>query len=173
MSTRAFRLARGARKVALLGHVLASVGWFGMAIVVAAAGITAAATGDATLPPVLYRVMADAVWLTVPMGLVAAATGVVLGVGTTWGLVKHGWVVAKIVITTAVLVTDPIVVSRAANRALSSGDAPRPLYGSTIAHCVMLTVATALSVFKPGGRTPFARRSFVAQRGEQRAAVGH
>ena len=84
-STPAFRLSRTPRKIALLAHVLASVGWFGMAIMVAAAGVTAAATGDATLPSFLYRVMADAVWLTVPMGVLALATGVLLGVGTKWG----------------------------------------------------------------------------------------
>ena len=155
--TTAFHLARTPRKVVLLAHVLASVGWFGVAVAIAAAGITAAATGDATLPPLLYRVMADAVWLTIPMGLLALTTGTILGLGTKWGVVQHWWVVVKVAITTAVLVTDPLVVARAANRALDSGSAPRPLYGSTIAHCVMLTIATALSMLKPGGRTPWAR----------------
>ena len=160
--TPAFRLSRTPRKIALLAHVLTSVGWFGMAIMVAAAGVAAAATGDATLPAFLYRAMADAVWLTVPMGVLALATGVLLGVGTKWGLVAHWWVVAKIVINAAVLVTDPLVVSRAANRALDSGHAPTPLYGSTIAHCVMLAVATTLSVVKPGGRTLWRRTSTAA-----------
>jgi hypothetical protein len=159
MTATGYRLGRTPRKVVLLAHVLASVGWFGMAVAVAAAGITATATSDSTLPPLLYRVMADAVWLTVPMGLLALATGTILGFGTKWGLFRHWWVVAKIAITTAVLVTDPLVVARAANRALDSGSAPPPLYGSTIAHCVMLTIATTLSMLKPGGTTPWARRT--------------
>ena len=36
-----------------------------------------------------------------------------------------------------------------------------PLYGSTIAHVVVLGVATVLSVFKPRGRTPWGRRQLV------------
>jgi hypothetical protein len=172
MSDRSLRLTRTPRKLALLAHVLTSVGWFGMAILVAAAGLAAAATGDATLPPVLYRVMADAIWLTVPMGALALITGVILGLGTTWGVVKYWWVVAKIAINVAVMVTDPIVVLRAANRALDRGQAPAPLYGSTIAHCVMLAVATMLSVLKPGGPTPWRRTSRVTRAIVARDAAG-
>jgi hypothetical protein len=138
-------------------HILTSVGWFGVAVVVAFCGLVAAFTGDATLPPVLYRTMQTAPWLSIPMGLAAAATGVVLGLGTTFGLVRNWWVVAKIAISAAVVITDAVLVGRVAHDALVTGHAPVPLYGSTIAHVVMLAVATVLSVFKPRGRTPWSR----------------
>jgi hypothetical protein len=91
------------------------------------------------------------------MGLAAAATGTVLGLGTTYGLVRNWWVVAKIAISAAVVITDAVLVGRVAHEALVTGQAPVPLYGSTIAHVVMLAVATVLSVFKPKGRTPWSR----------------
>jgi len=147
-----------AHKVALTAHVLGSVGWFGAAVVVAFCGLTAAATEDPTLPTALYRTMETAVWITLPLGLVTVATGALLSLGTVWGFVRHWWIVAKIAITVAVLVTDPLVVAPAAREALDAGTAPTQLYGSTVAHCVMLAVATTLSVLKPRGRTPLGRR---------------
>ena len=153
----AFRLRRRAHKVVLCAHILTSVGWFGVAVVVAFCALLAAFTDDPSLPPVLHRTIETAPWLSIPMGLAAAATGVVLGLGTTFGLVRNWWVVAKIAISAAVVVTDALLVGRVAHEALATGHVPTPLYGSTIAHVVLLAVATVLSVFKPRGRTPWSR----------------
>jgi hypothetical protein len=152
------RLGGTARRVVLTAHILTAAGWFGIAVLVAVATVTAGVTDDATLAAALYRAVAGAIAVSVPMGLLALATGVVLGVGTTWGVLQHWWVVAKLVINVAVVATDLVVVAPAAHRALAAGTAPVPLYGSTIAHCVVLAVATALSVFKPPARTPLGRR---------------
>jgi hypothetical protein len=38
------------------------------------------------------------------------------------------------------------------------GQLSRPLIDPAIAHCVVLAVATILSVWKPRGRTPLGRR---------------
>jgi hypothetical protein len=124
---------------------------------VACCGLLAAFTGDASLPPALYRVVQTAPWLSIPMGLAAVGTGVVLGLGTTYGLLRNWWVVAKMAISVAVVVTDAVLVGRVAHEALVTGQPPTPLFGSTIAHVVVLAVATVLSVFKPRGRTPWSR----------------
>jgi hypothetical protein len=154
----AFRLRGAAHRVALTAHILTSVGWFGIAVVVAFCGVAAAATGDPTLTTALYRMMETAPWLSIPVGLAAAASGVVLGLGTAHGLIRNWWVVAKMLIAGAVVVTDAVLVSRVAHHAATTGEVTAPLYGSTIAHVVILAVATVLSVFKPRGRTPWGRR---------------
>jgi hypothetical protein len=154
-----FRLRKTAHKVALTAHVLGSVGWFGVALVVAFCGITAVVTTDPTLPVALYRAMHASLWLSIPIGAVAVCTGVVLSLGTAWGLARHWWVVAKIGISVAVIVTDALVISSATARAASTGTASSPLRDGTIAHCIVLAVATGLSIFKPKGRTPHGRRS--------------
>ncbi len=141
----------------LTAHILTSVGWFGAAIVVLALVFWAGTTSDPTVANSIYRVLANLPRLSIPLGIAAAATGGVLSVGTSWGLFKNWWVVAKIVITIAVVVTDAVVISHVARDALASGDAARPLYDGSIAHAIALFFATVLSVFKPKGRTGWKR----------------
>jgi hypothetical protein len=144
--------------VALTAHILAAVGWFGVALVVAFCGIAASATSDPTLAPALYRTMETSLWLSIPIGLTAVATGTILGLGTVFGLIRHWWVLAKLAIAVAIVVTDAVLVGRVAHDAVISGAAPPALYGSTIAHTLLLAVAAVLSVFKPWGRTAWGRR---------------
>jgi hypothetical protein len=153
-----FRLRGRAFKVGLTAHILAAVGWFGTAVVVAFCAITAATTSDSTLSHALYRTMQIAPWLSIPAGLVAVATGALIGVGTSWGLVRHRWVAAKIAIAVAVISTDALVVRSSAHHAVLTGTAPRPLYGVTIGHMILLAVAASLAIFKPGGRTRWGKR---------------
>lgn len=152
-----FRLRKRAYKTALVAHVLSSVGWFGIAVLVAFVVLTAAATGDPAQSGGLYRALALTPWLSIPAGIVAALTGVVLSLGTAHGLVRHWWVLAKVAISVAVVATDAAVVTRFAHEAAQTGVAAQPIYHAAIAHVVALAVATALSVFKPRGRTPWAR----------------
>lgn len=163
-TARPWRLSGPAYKAAITGHVLSSVGWFGAAVLVAFCGIYAVSTGDAATAHAMYRVMEAAPWLTVPLGLLAGATGLVLSIGTKWGILRHGWVVAKIVITLVLLITDPLLIARGAHDATISGNAAGTLFGPVFAHVVLLTVATILSVFKPKGLTPYGRR--IRQQGQ-------
>jgi hypothetical protein len=152
-----FRLRGKAHKAALTVHVLASVGWFGMAVGIVVALITAASTGDPTFAASLRRVVEASPWLTIPVGLTAVATGALLSLGTVWGLLRHWWVVAKIAIAIAVITTDATVVRLAAHDAVRTGGTSSPAWGPTIAHVVVLAVATLLSIAKPRARTPWAR----------------
>jgi hypothetical protein len=153
-----FRLRRRAHKIAITAHVLAAVGWFGIAVAIAFGGVAATVTSDPTLAHALFRAMETVPWLSIPFGLIAVASGMLLGVGTVYGLVRHWWVVAKIAIAAAVIITDSVIVARVAHDAAVTGSPAPPLFGSTSAHVVVLGVATALSVFKPRGRTPWGRR---------------
>ena len=145
-------------------------------------GITATVTTDPALPVALYRAMHVSLWLSIPMGVVAVGTGVALSLGTAWGLVRHWWVVAKIGIAAAVIVTDVSVISSATANAVSTGTASSPLRDGTVAHCVVLAVATGLSASKPNvaparvlvarrdaGR-PYRRESMTAPDCRRRAA---
>ena len=96
-------------------------------------------------------------WLTVPLGAVAAATGVVLGLGTKWGLARYWWVVIKEVAVVPVVVTDLLVVAPAAHdgaRGSCRGGCSTPPSPT----CVVLGIATVVSLAKPFGRTARGRR---------------
>ena len=138
-----------ARKTWLALHVISSVGWLGVTL--ANLALASAAFGA----PQLYRAMAllgDLVVL--PLALTALATGVVLGLGTKWGLVKHRWVLVKFALT-AVAVAATAFSLRPELHAAARGVAGA---GTSVlaASCVSLAIyvfSTVVSVFKPWGRT--------------------
>jgi uncharacterized membrane protein len=71
------------------------------------------------------------------MSILTLATGIVLGLATRWGVLRHGWVVAKLVL---------LVVTVAAAFALPM------VWTTSAAQWGALLAATVLSVFKPSGR---------------------
>lgn len=137
----------------LVTHVLTAVGWFGLALTVAFSAFVGSSTDDVAF----YEVIQATLRLSVPLGLAAAATGVVLSVTTRWGLVRHWWVVVKEAITVAVIATDVLVVGPAMAKAVDTGT-PGEIPGPIYAHVVVLALATTLSVVKPRARTSLARR---------------
>jgi hypothetical protein len=150
-----FHLRRRPHKVVLVAHVLASVGWFGIALLVAVGGFAAAWTSDATLSHSLRQVMETSPYLTITLGLGSLVSGAVLGLGTRFGLVRYWWVLLKQLITVAVIATDALLIPRVAHTAVTTGVAPAPLFGASVAHVVLLGVATALSIVKPKARVPW------------------
>jgi hypothetical protein len=146
------RLRRRAHQALLTAHVLSSVGWFGVAMTVAFCGIVGRSRDDLAF----YEVIRSSLGLSVPFGLAAATTGVLLSVTTRWGLVRHWWVVAKEAGAVAVIATDVLVIAPTMDRALDTG-VPAAMPGPIYAHCVVLALATVLSVVKPRARTPLGR----------------
>jgi hypothetical protein len=143
-------------RVILTAHILTATGWFGAALVVAVLAGAAGASDDAAAH-VLYRAVGTAIWVTAPLGAAAVVTGIILGLTTPWGVVRYRWVVAKELLAVAVIATDLALLGPNAGDALH-GHLDGPLLDPAIAHCVVLAVATVLSVFKPGGRTALGRR---------------
>ena len=144
-------LRRTGRKLVLVLHVLTSVGWFGIAVFVAFLVLAAATIGDPAIARGYSHAVETSVWLSVPVGLAAAVSGVVLGLGTKWGLARYWWVLAKEIIVVPVVLTDLLVVAPGAHDA-ANGPVPGRLLDPAIAHCVALTGATVLSLVKPFGR---------------------
>jgi ABC-type Fe3+ transport system permease subunit len=150
------RAARTRHRVVLTAHVLTSAGWFGAAVVVAVL-LGVAASSGAVASHALSRALQTTIWVTVSFGAAAVATGVVLGLVTKWGVVRYRWVVAKELLALAVIVTDLALLGPSVADG-ADGRLAGPHLQPAIAHCVVLTVATVLSVFKPGGRTALGRR---------------
>jgi hypothetical protein len=79
---------------------------------------------------------------------------VILSVGTAWGLFQHYWIVAKLALTVAVIVTGVRFVGAWVEQAVATGPGPvaTPLIYASLAHLLMLGAATVISIYKPWGR---------------------
>jgi hypothetical protein len=154
----------GLRKFALTAHVVSSVGWLGAVAGFLALAVVGLTSLDVQMVRAAYLGMHLTGWFViVPLCLASLITGVVQSLGTTWGLFRHYWVVAKLVMTvpaTLLLLLHMQPISRIAHRAaettLSSADLRGPRIDVVVeagAALLVLLVATVLSVYKPRGMT--------------------
>ena len=152
---KARRLSPGLRKLVLAAHALVAVGWFGIVVAKLVLELAAVTGKDAEIPEAAYLFMGlfDRA-LFPPMALGTLLTGIVLSVGTAWGLFRHYWIMAKLVLTVAVIVTGVVFVGAWLEeaRAAASGPAAVRLVYASLAHLLMLGAATVISIYKPWGR---------------------
>ena len=162
-------MSAGLRKLSLTAHVTSSVGWLGSVAGFLALAIAGLTSPNEQIVRASYVAMELVGWcVIVPLSVASLITGLVQSLGTTWGVFRHYWVVAKLAITVAasilLLVHMQIadrMASAAADMTLAAGDFRGlriQLVADAGAAVLVLLVATALSVFKPQGLTPFGRK---------------
>jgi hypothetical protein len=161
------RLTPPLYKLLLTAHIVASVGWLGVAFAKLALSVTAARTLDPGLPQTLLVAISVIDRVFPPAAILTLITGIVLGLVTKWGIVQYTWVLAKLVLTIGVPVTAVRLGERYLVDALN-GASPRALIVLVIVHVIMLAVATLLSVYKPWGKSWYG-----LWRDRRRAATGH
>ena len=129
------------RRLALTVHVLCSVGWIGAAASYLALGITAQTSNHAPTVRAAWTAMNITGWyIIVPLGISALATGLLMSLGTRWGLLKHYWVLIALILTSlslAVLI-------------LHMPSVPPPHYKSPLLTTPWSTSSTATSPTPPG-----------------------
>lgn len=151
------------RKLALVAHVTASVGWLGA--IVAFLVLAVAALDE----PGLYPAMSVVAWSAiVPLCFATIWTGILQSLGTEWGLFRHYWVIVKIGVTVVatfflLLHMQPVshLADLAADHPLGPDDHRRErlqLVFDAAGGIALLLVAVVLSVFKPRGMTRHGRR---------------
>ncbi len=153
------------RKFALAAHVTTSVGWIGAVLAFLALALGGLLGTDDQLVRSAYITMAWIAWFViVPLALASFATGVVSSLGTGWGLLRHYWVLIKLLITvgaTAVLIVymQPINLLAAAATSgslLPEHRDPRVLMVvASAAALIALLLLMALSIYKPKGMTKY------------------
>lgn len=159
-------MSRRFRKAVLVAHVAVSVGWLGAASLMAMLGVLAARSSVETRPAVYEMLHMLDLAAMIPFSLGAVGTGLVLSIGTTWGLLRFYWVVAKMIVTLAIMLFAALHVSRMAVLAgvLISRDTHTDLTAVNLqihVGALLVTAAllfnTALSIVKPWGRTPLGK----------------
>jgi hypothetical protein len=149
---RAWRLSPRARRILLTAHLLVSVGLFGDVAGFLAVSIRAAAADDPEVARASYDILAMfSTVFGIPLSLAALVTGIGLGLGTKWGVLRYPWTTAKLVLIVTVLLMGAFVLGPSVDqmRDGSGGVEGRILLGA-IWDLVALGTATVLGVFKPG-----------------------
>lgn len=153
------------RRLALAIHLMCSVGWPGAVVAYLALDLTVATSQD----PQLVR----AAWIAmgmitssviVPLALASLVTGVIMALGTRWGLFRHWWVLISLLLTVLailVLVGETRLITSVATMAADPTTADDLVLSRppTLLHSVgglaVLAVIQVLNVFKPQGLTPY------------------
>jgi hypothetical protein len=160
---RPWRLRGRARKGMLIAHLLSAGIWIGVDLLVAVFVLVGWFSDDAGLRSVAYQALGSFVlWPMLVSALVCLATGVVLGLGSKYGLVRYWWVAVKLVLN-LVLAVLIIVLLRpgmdevvAYGRSVGAGEPTAfdasGLFFPPAVSLSALTFATILSVAKPWGR---------------------
>src|SRR5215218_8863125 len=88
------------RKFVLTVHVTFSIGWMGGVVAYLALVLAAMTSQDAQTVRAAWIAMELTGWFAiVPLALAALLTGLVMALGTPWGLFRHYWVLITLVLT--------------------------------------------------------------------------
>lgn len=156
------------RKLVLSLHLIVSVGWIGAVAAYLALDVATVTSDDPTMLRAAYlgmeRIVATVI---VPLAIATLITGVVISLGTRWGLFRHYWVLISLLLTilaTVVVISETRTISALADMA---GDPATPTeelanLDNTLVHSIggliVLAVILTLNVYKPRGLTPYGWR---------------
>jgi hypothetical protein len=171
------RVSPSLYRLLLTAHIIASVGWLGVVFAKLVLGLAAITTRAPGVSDALYVSMNVLNGAFPPLAISTIVSGVVLSLGTRWGLLQHYWVATKLALTVGVIATAVQLGDRLARQSiaapagpavdavttLGSASAPTLLLSLSVAHLFMLGAATAISVYKPWGKTWFGRRKTARQ----------
>ena len=152
-------MSRSVRRSVLTVHIIAAVGLLGDSAGFLAVAVRAAGTDDPALAAAAYELLEMfSIVFGIPLSMITLATGIALGLGTKWGVLRHGWVTAKLGLVLAVILIGAFVIGPSLSLMQDgTGGRENTLIVASAAQVLALALATGLSVFKPGGTRSRAR----------------
>jgi uncharacterized membrane protein len=173
------KLSRPARRASLVVHVSASAAWLGLTLGLLALGVTAATTGSAVTVEASVRAMklfAD--WLLLPVAFATFVSGMVLSLGTPWGLARYRWVYTKFWLTLATTTATVFALRPGVNAAVAAvaageslPDTGDILFGPIVSLSAYVFM-TVISVLKPWGPTKRGRNQRASASARRRVDAG-
>lgn len=159
---------RNLRTGLLVAHIATSVGFFGAVLVFFCLAVTGLLSAEYALANSSYAVMPGITWLViVPLAGMSLAVGVLQSVLSPWGVVRHYWVLVKLVMTVviaAVLLIQTPTIDRLGAAGIRSvtetmdWEARYSVLLHSGAGLAALLVVLILSVAKPKGQTGWGTR---------------
>lgn len=160
---RRWRMGSRTRKGVLVVHLLSVGAWIGLDVAMAVVIFTSIGTDDERIRALCYQALElFVVWPLVVSGTVCLLSGIVLGLGTKYGMLKYWWVVLKLFLN--LLLTGLALLSLRGGiadladlgRQLEAGARVAAGVGDMIYPPIVsptcLLIAVLLSVYKPWGR---------------------
>lgn len=156
---RRFSLSPFLRKLVLTTHIIVSVGLLGDSAGYLAVAIRGATANDSAIAHASYEMLQMFAFVFgIPLSFAALLTGVLLGLGTRWGVFRYPWVTTKLVLILSVIAVGGLVLSGSMSAMLTGqGGAEGRLIAGAAYDVLALMAATTLAVFKPGGRWAFSK----------------
>jgi hypothetical protein len=173
------RFGRRTRQLVVFLHVTTSLGWLGAGAANVVLAVTAATTSSPEVRRVSYALIDRVdVALVIPLAFATLAGGVLVSLTTSWGLVRHWWVLVKLVLTLAVIVFSTfgigVWVCQSIDASAAGGASPvahRLVVGAG-ANVVAFLFMSYISFAKPWGRTPWRRAAGDRRAAGERRAAG-
>jgi len=172
------------RKSALAIHLTVSVGWIGAVIGYLALDVTVTTGSDPTVVRAAWIAMGlVASWAIVPLAFGSLITGLLMALGTKWGLFRHWWVLISFLLTIGaigVLLSEASVIAGSAAMAADPATSTKDLLAipSTLPHSfgglAVLLAVQVLNIYKPSGLTPYGwrkQKEEMARHGQRQAGA--
>lgn len=173
------------RKFALTVHVTCSVGWLGAVASFLALAVVGLTSQEGQRVSAAYLAM-DMItgFIIVPLSIATLLSGVIQSLGTKWGLLRHYWVLAKLLITLVSILL--LLLHRQPISYMAEVAAEGKLFSDSLtslriqlvvdasAALLALLITTILSIYKPRGITPYGwRKQQAQQRGAPRSNASY
>jgi uncharacterized membrane protein len=161
-----WRLGNRLRKTVLLLHIVAGGTWFGLDVAMAVLIFTAIGTDSAAVRAhTLQSLGLVTVWPMFSAAMLSLITGILLGLGSKYGLIRYWWVAIKLALN---LLLATLVVTALRGEVANAASLSSQLAGGAdaewnftnmlyppIVSPTALTIAFLLAIFKPWGRIRF------------------
>jgi hypothetical protein len=162
-------MSRRTRRTVLVLHIVSSGAWVGIDVLLGTLALTAWFTSSDQVAALAYQALGLFVWWPMAVSaLVCLLSGLLLGLGTKYGLLRYWWVAVKlamnlVLLTLVVFLLRPGLddVEEYGRQLVEGNDAGLDvsfLFFPPLVSLTALTIAMGLSVFKPWGRTRGSRR---------------
>jgi len=156
------------RKSILLAHILSTIGWIGAVASFLVLALTGLRSIDQQMVRAACMAMEPITWgVIVPLAFASLITGLLLSLGTKWGLFRHYWILIKFLInllSLPILLLHTRLIHKVSIAARTEGLLSTDLYRDrtrlvivAIVALVALLIAAVLSVYKPKGAIPYGR----------------
>lgn len=143
---------RGRRTVTAI-HIVASVGLLGSSAAMLLTTVAAARTTDPAFARAAYTLArTQTLVFGIPLSFAALISGVSLGRGTRWGVLRYWWTTAKLALLVLAILCGALVIRPLLDQRLRGAGDGWALVAAVAANAGMLAGAAVVSVFKPGGR---------------------